>query len=47
MTILFRQAADRHEQLFYDNDTHLNPYGNELLATAVWEYLVQEKIVEQ
>ncbi len=46
-TAVLQQAAERGEQVFYTDDTHLTPRGNEILTTAVWAYLVEEGFVEE
>jgi hypothetical protein len=39
-TSAFQEHANRGEQLYWPDDVHLNAQGNQVLAEAIWQYLV-------
>jgi hypothetical protein len=44
---VFQQHAANGEALYYDDDMHLNPYGNTILAEALADWLAQQGMAEQ
>ena len=44
---VFQQHAANGEALYYEDDMHLNPYGNLILAEALAVWLSEQRLVEQ
>jgi lysophospholipase L1-like esterase len=44
---VFQQHARNGEALYYEDDMHLNPYGNAIMAEALAEWLQQQGFLEQ
>lgn len=46
-TAVLQEAAEQGELVYYQEDTHLAPRGNEILSTVIWEFLLQEKLIKE
>ena len=46
-TAVLQKAAEQSEPIYYEEDTHLAPRGNEILTAAIWEFLLQEQLVQE
>ncbi|MDX2078313.1 MAG: SGNH/GDSL hydrolase family protein [bacterium] len=44
---IFKDHAEQGELLYYTEDMHLNPYGNKVLAEAVFAYLEDNELLQK